>query len=418
VIYPGASQSAWQDVSSNPGIAGRGLNPAGPRSSGGPEAPAGKGCTVSPSAGPAAGRTAAAKPAAAGLRDGQPLAARASGSGEPSAGPASARDIKSLPAALKLPGGELSVSILSFAKFFSLPLDGPFLGKVRQKALAGGDRPPPLPGKGLPPASVPQFREALALAALASAAKGLELSPEALAAYARALLHGQVSWEEADNPGGEGVPAGTAEDSRAAESPPAEADGPVESVKAEGKDAAGGRGSGTAGDSGGKEGGCGSGKKEAGGRGIPGDDPAVIRDLALTAQGPLLGILNRLPGKDGRRWIVLPFSLEGLDICLRILLAGSQAELMGLDIRDGEGVWRFILRPGYSDSGGQKARRGAPPWSLELCQSPAPAGGRAEVPEQELAEFLGLPAGGIRVQGAPVFAESRDWILPLVNEEV
>jgi hypothetical protein len=373
----------------------------------------------------------AAKSPTAGVKAGQPLAVEApaadsaapttdsAGSGPPGA---AARDIRSLLTSLKFPGGELSASILSFAKFFSLPLDGPSLGKVRRRALSGPDR---RPGNASPPASGFQFREALALAALASAAKGLELNSEALAAYARALLHGQVPPEDrnagTDDPAGRAT--GKAGDSGKTEAPPAE--GPVEAA---GVDAPGDEGSG-AGNFGGEEGGSGGkgtpgeaggafGEKDTEGGEIRGDDPAAgIRELALAAQEPLLDILNRLPGKDGKRWIVLPFSLEGLDICLRVLLAGSRAELMGLDLRDGEGVWRFIFRPGDPSSGEQKTGQSFP-WFLEICQSPASGDDRTGILERELPEFLGIPAGMLRIRWAPVFADSRDWILPSINEEV
>ncbi|MDR2745933.1 MAG: hypothetical protein LBB77_00675, partial [Treponema sp.] len=143
--------------------------------------------------------------------------------------------------------------------------------------------------------------------------------------------------------------------------------------------------------------------------------------LALAAQGPLLGVLNRLPGKDGKRWIVLPFSLEKLDICLRILLDGSRVCLMGLDIWDGEGAWRFILHPAGPDSRDRDHGEGTPPpWSLEVSRSPAPGESRIQAVERELAEFLGLPPENIKFLGdkLPAFAESRDWTLPSINKEV
>jgi hypothetical protein len=335
----------------------------------------GKGAPGAPDAGPTAGKPAAGQsPAAGALKTG----------GSPGGKPVSTKDITSFLALLKLPGDEFSASVLSFAKFFSLPLDGPFLGKIRQKALAGQGGSPPGRGRDSPPAPGSQFREALALAAIASSAKGFELSPQALAAYARSLLHGSPPEDgEAEAPAKEAeVPAGReAEGSAVAERP----------------------------------GERGSGEHKAPEKETP--DGPRIRKLALAAQDPLLETLNGAPGKDGSRWIVLPFSLEGLDICLRILLAGSRACLMGLDIRDGEGAWRFIAHPDVPGGGDDGE---APPWSLEVSRSPAPAKGRAKALERGLAEFLGLPREKIRVHGEelPVFAESRDWTLPSVNKEV
>ena len=318
--------------------------------------------------------------------------------------PALTGNISSLLASLKLPGGEFSASILSFAKFFSLPLDGPFLGKIRQRALTGqGCGESPSPGGGgktgaSPPVSGFQFREALALAALASAAKGLELTPQALAAYAKALLHGLSPEDgEADSPAEKA--GGQAAEGRRV---------PVERPEPPGDRDSGAR-NGAA--FGGEDRGSGASPK----KGNPGSySPASIQKLALAAQDPLLDILNRVPGKDGKRWIVLPFSLEGLDLCLRFLLAGPRAELMGLDVRDGELVWRFILRPGISGAGDTgHGEEGPPPWSLELSRSPAPGKGWIKAVERELAEFLGLPPEKIRVRGEelPLFAESRDWTL-------
>ncbi|MDR2746470.1 MAG: hypothetical protein LBB77_03400, partial [Treponema sp.] len=267
-----------------------------------------KGASVPLSVNPRAGKSMAGQ---------APAAVKAGDS--PGGNPAAIR-ITSLLASLKLPRGELSASILSFAKFFSLPLDGPFLGKVRQRALAGQNagEAPSLPGKGkaggAAPASGLHFREALALAALASASKGLELSPRALAAYARAHLHGSVFRED-----GEETPAEKVENSegQGTEGRYAGVEGPED------------RGSGGRGEAfGGKD--PDSGENGLPGKKVPGKDgPASIQKLALAAQGPLLSVLNQLPGKDGKRWIVLPFSLEKLDICLRILLDGSRVCLMG-----------------------------------------------------------------------------------------
>jgi hypothetical protein len=324
--------------------------------------------------------------------------------------PALTGNITSLLASLKLPGGEFSASILSFAKFFSLPLDGPFLGKIRQRALAGqggGESPS---GRGektgvSPPVSGFQFREALALAALASAAKGLELTPQALAAYAKALLHG-LSPEDGEADSLAEKTGGQAAEGRRV---------PVERPDPPGDRNSGARnGAAFGGEDRGSEA---SPKKES-----PGSySPASIQKLALAAQDPLLDILNQVPGKDGKRWIVLPFSLEGLDVCLRLLLAGPRAELMGLDVRNGELAWQFILRPGISGAGDTgHGEEGPPPWSLELFCSPAPGKGWIKAVERELAEFLGLPAEKIRVRGEklPLFAESRDWTLPSINKEV
>jgi hypothetical protein len=330
----------------------------------------GKGAPGAPDFGPTNAKPLSGQSPAAAFKTGDP----------PAGGPVSNKNIASFLALLKLPGDEFSASILSFAKFFSLPLDGPFLGKIRQKALAGQGGSPPGKGRDSPPAPGSQFREVLALAAIASSAKGIDLNPQALAAYARSLLHGSAPPEDGE-----------------AEAPAKEAEVPEGPAVAE------------------RPGDRGSGEHKAPGKGTP--DGPCIRKLALAAQDPLLEALNRAPGKDGSRWIVLPFSMEGLDICLRILLAGSRACFMGLDIRDGEGAWRFTVHPDIPGTGDDGE---APPWSLEVSRSPAPAKSRVKALERDLAEFLGLPREKLRVHGEelPVFAESRDWTLPSVNKEV
>jgi len=62
--------------------------------------------------------------------------------------------------------------------------------------------------------------------------------------------------------------------------------------------------------------------------------------LEAAEKDPLLAILNRLPGKDGKRWIVLPFDFcdsgREFKVSLRILLetgkTASRAGCMALDI--------------------------------------------------------------------------------------
>jgi hypothetical protein len=343
---------------------------------------------------PATERPGAEKPA-----PGNPPAA---GTGNSRRGPPPSAGLGSLVSSLRLPPGGLSNSILSFAKFFSLPLEASFLGKIRQKAL--GDPPPPGEGKLRFPAG--QFREALALAALASAAKGLELSPGALALYAGALLRGKIPEEGAESPRNQ--------DSRAPDAGEGEAgDSGDPSSQAFGRAARD------------------SGESPAGpGERAPGKSPASLRESALAAQGPLLRVLNRLPGREGKRWILLPFSLGGLDICLRVLLAplcgegrvpglpgAYRAERMGLDLRRGEEAWRFILYPGRAPAEGGPAASGAP-GLLKFFRIPAPGRGRIRAMERELAEFTGLPRAAVRWEDLPSFAESRDWTLPSLNKEV
>jgi hypothetical protein len=256
-----------------------------------------------------------------------------------------------------------SASILSFAKFFSLPLEGDLVARIRRQVLDAEAPAPDTPaGEGTARAEGSEFREALSLAALAALAKGLELSPKALVEYARALLR------EPESPGTED---GTEEEEATAPLPFSRA--PRETLK------------------------------------------DLLKARVLAAQGPLLSLLNKAPDKGGRRWIVLPFSLDRcLACCLRILLvpqAGPmayRAERMNLDIHGGEepGSWSFQL------------------WDtprLEVFCHPAPAPSGTEALEEELRALLDFPPDSVRVRGGefPAFAEdSRDRSLPSVNKEV
>jgi hypothetical protein len=230
-----------------------------------------------------------------------------------------------------------------------------------------------------------EFREALSLAALAARAKGVELSPEALMEYARALFRGREAAPSTDREGD-----------------PAEGD----SAEEEEADFTAGNGE--------------PDKKPENGDAKRGK---ALRERVLGTQGPLLSLLNSLPGKGGKHWIVLPFSAGGsLECCLRILLvprtgpAAYRAERLSLDIRRREEpgpAWIFTFRLNTADPAGAR------PLSLDVFCRQTRAG--TKFLERELAELLGLPPDSVRVQNGhtPVFAEDcRDWTLPSLNKEV
>ena len=103
-------------------------------------------------------------------------------SGEISYAPAGGSPVREGPLpelarALSLPPDSLSTAILSFVRFFSLPLEKNLLLQLRRESLG-----PPGGGKE------PGLREARALGAAAAADKGLSLDPQALEEYARAII--------------------------------------------------------------------------------------------------------------------------------------------------------------------------------------------------------------------------------------
>jgi len=199
-----------------------------------------------------------------------------------------------------LPADKLSASIVSFARFFSLPLKPEVLKHIRQQAFtmtpnaqssdtARGDSPPEA-------RTILKSREALSLAASAAEGKGVELQPKGLEAYAKAL--DPESRHDGEQGGRRGRRNKNDDDNGN--------DSEVSSQKTAAISA-------------------GSLEKTA---------------LEAAEKDPLLAILNRLPGKDGKRWIVLPFDFcdsgREFKVTLRILLetgkTGNRAGCMALDI--------------------------------------------------------------------------------------
>jgi hypothetical protein len=203
--------------------------------------------------------------------------------------------------------------------------------------------------------------EGAALAAAAAAAKGLGLTGEALAAYAAAL-----------DPGYRDPPEG--------------------GRRQNGRDA----------------------------RDAP-PEPGEIKKIAEEAEAvsPLLRIINRSPGKNRERWVVLPFSFEsgGVEtkVSLRILLTCRggyryEAERLALDIKGESRRWLFVLH-----------KPGEGPLRTDVYLSPYPEGESPEALEREVREALGPIGGAVTVKPpgeTPFFADSRDDTLRSLNKEV
>lgn len=298
---------------------------------------------------------------------------------------------------LGLPADRLSGSIVSFTRFFSLPLERDFLAKVRrevnlpEKAPQGGQGSPEKASAGLSTeAEFSRNREALSLAAIAAADKGAQLSRAGLEDYASAI--------DPDRQGGEN------------------------------------RGGGKNDGDGGKGGAFG---QNAGGDGRRKDDGEIESVLAAAlglkekllesaAHNPVLNLLNRLPGKNGRRWIVLPLSFveQGLlyRLSLRILLdatgaCGHSSGHLILEIAAGpagagpERRWSFSMDREKENKTRLQARLW-PPASSKTLQSLA----------GEIAAFMGLPPESVSVENYaeffPLTENSGYNVLHSINEEV
>jgi hypothetical protein len=206
--------------------------------------------------------------------------------------PSVPRSAASLAASSGLGADKLSAYIISFAKFFSLPIKPELMTEIRRQAMMqSAQQPAPQTTEAqtetVKPAAqdVLKNRAALSLAAAAAESKGVELQPKGLESYAEA-----VDPDRKRQDGGEHK--GRRDRNRE--------------------------------------------QKEAV------INASSLKETALAAaeKDPLLYLLNRLPGKDGRRWIVLPFDFteNGREyfVSMRILLDGdkaaNRASCMALDI--------------------------------------------------------------------------------------
>jgi hypothetical protein len=304
---------------------------------------------------------------------------------------------------LKLPVDGLSVSIVSFAQFFSLPLHPALLAKIRRQAVLGASGP----GASGSGASVPgghsdknvdlAIREARSLACIAALGKGVELDAESLDRYARIISGWRLSPEA---PGDDDGSGGKNQGNTGARPKPGGEGFPANPETEQG--------------SGGK------GEEDPEGGKNRNESPEILRNRARKAEAgePLLELLNRIPGKDGKRWLVIPIPIENggvrLYATLRLLLsprAGGPAgtsgdvEQMSLEINGGRRRWLFSYRPGSI---------------LRAALWPETGAGERAKLERELAGCLGLPPGQIKITGwDPDFApDCRNNGLSSVREEV
>jgi hypothetical protein len=253
-------------------------------------------------------------------------------------------------------------------RFFSLPLEKNLLLQLRRESLG-----PPGGGKE------PGLREARALGAAAAADKGLSLNPRALEEYAQAIT-GDGGFG-ADSGGSEGqdhpeeTPANEAEETGKAGNIPAEETQDRETTK---------------------------------------ELQKKIR--SIEAKNPLLRLLNSIPGKNGRRWIVLPFYFASggieIGVSVRILLYNQKLETgverLAVDLTAGNRHWLFVLeKPGRAGS------------RADIYLQPLPEGSSRSGLEAELRELLRERVDRVTLHpGEFPLADGRDNALPSVNEEV
>jgi hypothetical protein len=302
--------------------------------------------------------------------------------------PAPPRSTASLIAAAGLPADKLSASIISFARFFSLPIKPDLMADIRRQAFApaaqqAAAQQAAAQAAGPAEQASPAQREALSLAAAAAEGKGVELREKALEAYAERI---DPEWQEQHS--GEGDEGGGHRRKR-------------QNNQNE--------------------------KEEGEARKTAPVSAAGIKEAALEAEAnnPLLEILNRLPGKDGRRWVVLPLQFEDngrlFKVSLRILLEpeNTGAGYMALDILEAQGEEKqrrlFVLEaPPHSLL--------PTPHSLSLyLQSEISAKDRTSLCS-ELSSLLGINPDRVTVKTTaepfPFEADCGDDLLRSIDEAV
>jgi len=303
---------------------------------------------------PAAQKTSAKTPATQALKSSAPhIIPKTTQSGTP-------RSVSSLISAVGLPADKLSASIISFARFFSLPLKPEMLAAIRRQAFA------PLAQQAQQSAetenssgnAAAKTREALSLAAAAAESKGVELAPKGLEAFAEAV---DPDWQKRQE----------SEGRRKGRRNKDENDGEEEAPQKTGAITAEG-----------------------------------IEKLVLESakKDTLLSMLNKLPGKNGR-WVVLPFSFcengRDFDVSLRILLETEQmsnnAVCMALDIAEssaenGEKRWLFVLE----STSGSSRKLSLNRLTVHI-QPDLPSAANAKL-VRELAELFNIPSDRVYIR--------------------
>jgi hypothetical protein len=266
--------------------------------------------------------------------------------------------MQNLFAALKLPNDSLSESLVSFFRYFSLPLKPETLGAARREVLTQTKR------------------EAAALALAAAADKGLALEGRALKEYADAI-------------------------------------DPVEPRSGDGEKQQSGA------DGGGGERGRGDERREnmeMGGKTAPSVEEIRKSAAEILEKQPVLDFINRIPGKQGR-WMAVPFSfLSGnleLNVSLRVFLGAEAGERLMADVAvrrkseaqpGEESRWRFLF-----DRGGQR---------MEFARTPSDGEKQGRHLAHHLAGLFGLPPESVILRkDIPFFADAKNH-LRFIDEEV
>jgi len=273
-----------------------------------------------------------------------------------------------------LPQDKLSSSIISFARFFSLPLKPQVLADIRRQAFL---QPAPLSQSAAQAASQTAAAQPSAnlcgtLSALANQSAAGGASGSLSAAKTREAL--SLSAAAAESKGVELTAKGLESYTEAVDPDSRRHDGERQRRERE--------------------------KNEQ-------DEKAVLKSAEVTTQSvkekafeymeenPLLEILNRLPGKNGQRWIVLPFDFteggKSYKVSMRILLNEEKittgAACLALDISSENNRRLFVME----STGGKPAKVSV------YYQPELPLKAHHQF-KNELSALLEIPAEGIYIK--------------------
>lgn len=336
-------------------------------------------------------------------------------------------DKSSLVSQLKLPQDNLSRSIITFARFFSLPLETKLLSALRQDALKAMVKTPlkAMPGSS-GGAAAQGTNQAAALGAAAAASKGIKLTEKALAEYAAAIEGRPESFSRETR---------HTEKNHAARQPGAPEDD-AENGHFDQGDGSTPEGEGDGG-AGFQNGSPNSGFKDHHSEKTGNQAGLSAKELQSRITGLLqekfpLDLINRIPCKNGR-WIVIPFSFQDkgfeFTVSLRIFLYEGSSKTGGVLILERLDADIKVTRP--ENCLGQEQRRwlislkkseedfwaectvfsGSEPWNFSTAEK--------KYLRQELAAALGLPLNRVSIKEEDFFiAESGKITLESVNEQV
>jgi hypothetical protein len=143
----------------------------------------------------------------------------------------------------------------------------------------------------------------------------------------------------------------------------------------------------------------------------------------IDGNDPLLSLLNRIPGRDGERWMVYPFQVSagGKRFLVSIRVAagsGKEDARLAVDVAGGERRWLFVVNRPVPPSQRRDAETGNLT-EIRVSLWPSPGQRERELLEREIREALGPLGGRVSLRdGEPLLAECRNKTLFSVNKEV